>query len=92
MHWTGRTIVDQFIRHLQSIVQVPEPVLRKIISELKEYYSLSANDYIRERHQELRRQGTLQNDQIYELIQEELGERRFPQELSLRQIRRVIYG
>lgn len=84
--------MDRFIRHLQNIVQVPEPVLRKIISEIMEYYSISAPEFIRRRHQELRRLGVMQNEEIYQLIQQELQERRFPQEFSIRQIRRMIYG
>ncbi len=84
--------MNEFIRHLQSIVQVPEPVLRKIVNEVRDFYSLPSRDFIRRRHQELRRQGALHNEEIYQLIQEELKDRRFPQEMSIRQIRRAIYG
>lgn len=84
--------MDDFIRYLRRIVNVPEPTLRKIVSEINDYYQLSAEEYVKKRHVELRHQGNYKNENIYRIIQEEVQARRFPQELSLRQIRRIIYG
>lgn len=68
-------------------------------AELERLYAdfLSLNDqqyadWVQDRHRELQRQG-LDNETIYRQIARELPQRRFAAPpLSLRQIRRIIYG
>ncbi len=60
--------------------------------DLGEYFSKDVKEYISQKHKQLHEEG-MKNEQIYNQIQKELKERRFPgPELSVRQIRRVIYG
>ena len=84
--------MDDFIRYLRRIVNVPEPILRKILNEVNDYYLLTVDEFVQKRHVELRHQGKYKNEDIYRIIQEEVESRRFPRELTIRQIRRIIYG
>ena len=56
------------------------------------YFTEPAEAYVRRRHGELRAAG-LTNDRIFHRIAVELPLRRVtPPELSLRQLRRIVYG
>jgi hypothetical protein len=64
----------------------------RIVDDVLTYLSETPEDFIRRRHAVLLRLGR-RNPEIYELIADELGARRFPApRYSLRQIRRIIYG
>ncbi len=64
----------------------------RLIEEVLAYYDESAERFIVRRHGELQAQG-LRNPEIFEGIQRELAQRRFPApSLSARQLRRIIYG
>ncbi|MCK6529868.1 hypothetical protein L6R50_20685 [Myxococcota bacterium] len=66
--------------------------LDKILAELLTYLDESAEQFVRRRHTELRREG-LRNPQIFVRIEEELKERRFrAPPYTERQLRRLIYG
>ena len=65
---------------------------RHLIEEVLAYFDESVDAYVRRRHRELQFSG-LKNDRIYDLIVAEVGEWRFPASgLSVRQVRRIIYG
>lgn len=65
---------------------------RHLIEEVLAYFDESVDEYVRRRHRELQFSG-LKNDRIYDLIAAEVGEWRFPASaLSVRQVRRIIYG
>ena len=60
--------------------------------DLVAYYGESVPDYVRRRHAELKRRG-LTNDRIFDEITAELAARRFAAPpLSVRQLRRLVYG
>ena len=83
---------EQFKSYLISTYPVEESLLNHLIEDLGEYFSRDVKDFISLRHQELHRQG-MKNNQIYEQIKKELKERRFAgPDMSIRQIRRAIYG
>lgn len=66
--------------------------MNRLLDEINSFYELEPKDYIQLRHQQLKKEG-LANDEIFAKLQTELEERRFKAEaLSLRQIRRIIYG
>lgn len=74
------------------IADVSERDLDKILAELLTYLDESAEQFVRRRHTELRREG-LHNPQIFVRIEEELKERRFrAPPYTERQLRRLIYG
>ena len=86
------TLDDQFKSYLLSAYPIEESLLMRLLDDLSEYSSSSLEEFISQRHRELKRQG-MKNDRIYEQIQSELAHRRFPgPDLSIRQIRRAIYG
>jgi len=83
---------ENFRNHLLNSYPVSEDLLDHILEDLGDYFALDVKEYIGIRHQQLQKEGR-QNNDIYELIQKELDERRFAApRLSIRQIRRIIYG
>ncbi len=83
---------DQFKNYLLSTYPIDESLLSHLVEDLGEYFSTDVKKFIGLRHQKLQKEG-LKNDKIYSQIHEELKERRFAApELSIRQIRRIIYG
>ncbi|MDC7234498.1 MAG: hypothetical protein PQJ58_14795 [Spirochaetales bacterium] len=85
-------IEENFRNHLLSSYPLEEEVLDHLLDDLGEYFSDDLPDFISRRHQQLQREG-LKNTEIYKRIQKEIEERRFTAgSLSIRQIRRSIYG
>jgi hypothetical protein len=83
---------EKFKNYLLSAYPVDESLLNHLIDDLGDYFSDDVKDFITQRHEQLHGEG-LRNDHIYQKIQKELKERRFiGPDMSLRQIRRVIYG
>ncbi len=65
---------------------------RRVVAEVVAYYGESVPGFVRRRHAELRRHG-LTNEAIFTAVTEELRGRRFvAPDLSLRQLRRLVYG
>ena len=63
-----------------------------LVQEVLAFYAESAAIFIRRRHHELQKSG-MGNSAIYELIDRELTHHRFTTEpMTIRQIRRTIYG
>jgi len=86
------TLDEQFKNYLLSAYPVDESLLNHLVEDLGDYFSRDSKDFISFRHQQLHSEG-LKNNEIYIQIQNELKERRFAApEMSIRQIRRVIYG
>ena len=77
---------------VREIFGLPDRVAERVVGEVLDCFQLKLDEFIRLRHEQLKRQG-LANQQIYEQIAKELTQERFvaPQ-LSARQIRRRIYG
>ncbi|MDA3959136.1 hypothetical protein [Oceanispirochaeta sp.] len=83
---------EQFRHHLLTSYPVSSDLLDHLLEDLGEYFAVEVKDFIGKRHQDLQKEGH-SNDEIYSLIQKELKQRRFAaSDLSLRQIRRIIYG
>jgi len=65
---------------------------QRTVAEVLDYFSETTESFVRRRHRELQRRG-LANSESLSRIAAELPHRRVaPPALSLRQIRRVIYG
>jgi len=61
------------------------------VAEVLGYFDESVEEYVRRRHRELKSEG-LTNDRVFARIAAELPARRVaPPQLSLRQLRRVVY-
>jgi hypothetical protein len=77
---------------VREIFGLSERVAERVVGEVLDCFRLKMDEFIRLRHEELKRQG-LANQQIYEQIANELVQERFvAPSLSARQIRRRIYG
>ncbi len=80
------------VSRLHGVYGLDESLAERIIEEVMLAYSDTVEEWVRSRHIRLQRRG-LRNQDIYRTIERELGERRFSAEpLTLRQIRRLIYG
>lgn len=83
---------QRLARRLITLFELDEALAHQIVEELREAWSQQPDQFIEQRHQALQRQG-YRGDEIYTLLQLELKQRRFAAPpLSLRQIRRRIYG
>ena len=82
----------ELIQHLQRVTGQDSGSLSKILEEVHAWYHCDLLTWIRDRHQELQRQG-LNNREIYPRLQREAQEILVrPAPLTERQIRRTIYG
>ncbi|MDH6137140.1 hypothetical protein P3T37_006572 [Kitasatospora sp. MAA4] len=64
----------------------------RVVAEVLAYFSETATEYVQRRHAELQARG-LTNEQIFTRIAQELPTRRVAApELSLRQLRRIVYS
>ncbi|WP_304223758.1 hypothetical protein [Gracilinema caldarium] len=81
-----------FIERLIHRYGIEESQAERILEEFLIYYNQTVEEWVRSRHYHLQRQG-YKNEDIYNIIAVELNSRRFVSEpLSIRQIRRLIYG
>ncbi|UTT59436.1 hypothetical protein [Cellulosimicrobium cellulans] len=80
------------VQHIADSLGIEAPQARRVILDIASYFAEPVDGYIRRRHSECRSRG-MQNDAIYALLQVEIQGRPFgaPQ-LTIRQIRRTIYG
>nr|WP_203729668.1 hypothetical protein [Streptomyces sp. SID12501] len=64
----------------------------RVIQDVLAYFDETTEDYVRRRHRELQGQG-LVNATIFDRIEADLKYRAVaPPELTLRQLRRIVYG
>jgi hypothetical protein len=83
--------------HADLVVQLsrttglPVNVAARMLDDVLAFFEETIEDYVRRRHRELQRRG-LTNDRIFEQLARELPHRRFAgPDLSLRQLRRLVY-
>lgn len=83
---------DALVRHLHRVTGLDEDRCRHLIGEVVAYFDESVEEYVRRRHTELKTYGS-RNDAIFEQLRTELADRvvRAP-DLSVRQLRRIVYG
>jgi len=80
------------IRRIAGSTGLPESVAARVIEDVLAVHSETVDSYVRRRHAELQIHGT-RNTQAFELIAAELKDRPFAApDLSVRQLRRMIYG
>ncbi|MDN5858922.1 MAG: hypothetical protein L0H84_09885, partial [Pseudonocardia sp.] len=64
----------------------------RVVDEVVAYFAEPVREFVRRRHGELQRGGRT-NDSIFAALGVELAHRRFaPPELTVRQLRRIVYG
>jgi hypothetical protein len=83
---------DDLIAHLCRGGSLEQREAAWVVGEVLAYFAESTEAFVRRRHGELRLRG-LRNDQIFEQIAADLAQRVVaPPEVSLRQLRRMVYG
>lgn len=83
---------DALVAHLVRSTPLSQGEAARVVADVLGYFSESVQDFVRRRHGELQRRG-MRNDQIFEVLSAELATRRVrPPALSVRQLRRMVYG
>lgn len=89
---TGRPLHEDLVDHLVRTTGLRPAEAARVIMDVLAYFDEPTADFVRRRHRELQSRG-LANAQIFERIAAELPHRAVaPPELSLRQLRRIVYG
>jgi siroheme synthase (precorrin-2 oxidase/ferrochelatase) len=82
----------EFVLQLSRTTGLAPVVAARVLEDVLAYFAETVQEYVRRRHGELQRRGHT-NDQIFELIAAELPVRRVAAaDLTLRQLRRLVYG
>ncbi|WP_107473941.1 hypothetical protein [Streptomyces sp. TP-A0874] len=83
---------DDLVDHLVRSTPLRRGEAARVVLDVLAYFDETTEEFVRRRHQELR-SGGLKNPEIFERITAELPHRAVnPPPLSLRQLRRIVYG
>ncbi|WP_214371107.1 hypothetical protein [Pseudonocardia sp. H11422] len=83
---------DELIAHLVRSTPLSAGEAARVVAEVLGYFAEPVEEFVRRRHTELQGRG-LTNDRIFERLGAELATRRVaPPVLSVRQLRRIVYG
>jgi len=82
----------ELVHHVAASTGLPPATAARLVADVIAYFGETVEQYVRRRHAELRRRGH-RNAEIWRLLAAELPTRRFrADELSERQLRRIVYG
>jgi len=83
---------EELVAHLAHTSPLSPGEAARVVAEVLGYFGESIPEFVRRRHRELKA-GGLTNEQVFALIAAELPARRVvPPQLTLRQLRRLVYG
>lgn len=83
---------DDLVDHLTRSTPLQRGEALRVVQDVLAYFDETTEEFVRRRHRELQGQGLL-NAAIFEQISADLPYRAVaPPELTLRQLRRIIYG
>jgi hypothetical protein len=83
---------EDLVEHLTRTSSLGPGEAARVVADVLAYFSEPADAYVRRRHGELKARG-LTNAEIFPRVAAELSGRRVAApELSLRQLRRIVYG
>ncbi|WEO97257.1 hypothetical protein A6P39_026390 [Streptomyces sp. FXJ1.172] len=83
---------DELVDHLTRSTPLSRGEALRVIQDVLAFFDETTHDFVRRRHRELQAQG-LVNTEIFERIEADLKYRAVaPPELTLRQLRRMVYG
>jgi hypothetical protein len=83
---------EDLITHLTKTSPLGPGEAARVVADVLSYFSEPTEEFVRRRHAELKAKG-FTNDEIFPRIAADLrGRRVAPPELSLRQLRRIVYG
>ena len=85
-------VLEELVERLTLTTRLSEREARHLVGEVVAFLDEPVERFARRRHGELQREG-FSNEDIYQRIAAEIGQRPFGvAPLSLRQVRRLIYG
>nr|WP_219466628.1 hypothetical protein [Nonomuraea rhizosphaerae] len=83
---------EDLVVHLTRTSNLGPGEAARVVADVLSYFSETSEQFVRRRHGELKARG-LTNDRIFPRIATELPARRVAApDLSLRQLRRIVYG
>ncbi|NUR91833.1 MAG: hypothetical protein HOY71_47815 [Nonomuraea sp.] len=83
---------EDLVAHLTRTSSLGSGEAARVVDDVLAYFSEPAEEFVRRRHRELKSRG-LTNDEIFPRVGTELRHRRVAApELSMRQLRRIVYG
>ncbi|MFY1678599.1 MULTISPECIES: hypothetical protein [unclassified Streptomyces] len=83
---------EELVDHLTRSTPLSRGEASRVIQDVLAYFDETTEEFVRRRHRELQARGMV-NATIFERIEAELRYRAVaPPELTLRQLRRVVYG
>jgi hypothetical protein len=83
---------QELVRHVARSTGLDEATASRVVADVMAYFGQTVEEYVVGRHENLKNRNR-KNDDIWPLIVGELKARRFKaDELSERQLRRMIYG
>jgi hypothetical protein len=83
---------QDLVRHVSRSTGLDEATASRVVADVMAYFGQTVEEYVTTRHEDLKNRNR-KNDDIWPLIMTELKTRRFKaEELSERQLRRIIYG
>jgi hypothetical protein len=82
----------ELVRHVAQSTGLDEATAARVVADVVAYYGQTVEEYVVERHEELKCRNRKNND-IWPEIMAELRDRRFrAPDTSERQLRRMVYG
>ncbi|MGP3970298.1 hypothetical protein [Streptomyces sp. 6N223] len=83
---------DDLVDHLVRSTPLGRGEAARVVLDVLAYFDETVEEFVRRRHRELRARG-MGNEAIFGRIADELPRRAVsPPQLSLRQLRRIVYG
>jgi hypothetical protein len=83
---------QDLVRHVARSTGLDEATASRVVADVLAYFGQTVEEYVVKRHENLKSRNR-KNDDIWPLIASELRARRFmADELSERQLRRMVYG
>jgi hypothetical protein len=83
---------QDLVRHVARSTGLDEATASRVVADVMAYFGQTVEEYVIARHENLKSRNR-KNDDIWPLIMNELKARRFKaDELTERQLRRMVYG
>ena len=86
------TYPQDLVRHVAASTGLDEVIATRVVADVVAYFGQTVEDFVRQRHAELKDMNK-RNDDIWPKLVAEVSDRRFRvDDLTERQLRRIIYG
>jgi hypothetical protein len=83
---------QDLVRHVAASTALDEATATRVVADVVAYFGQTVEDFVRQRHGELKDMNK-RNDDIWPRLAAEVSGRRFRAgELTERQLRRIVYG